>query len=69
VSLAVTKPATGRVVTVNLSATLPGGQVLAQLPLFLTVGVTGVTGGTYNATTHTVTATAGATQVVITPAS
>jgi hypothetical protein len=69
VSLAVTKPAARRIVTVNLSGTLPGGQVLVQLPIFSTVGVTSVTGGTYNATTHTVTATSGATQVVITLAS
>ncbi len=69
VSLAVAKPAAGRVVTVNLSGTLPGGAVLVQLPIFLTVGVTAVTGGTFNATTHTVTVTPGATQVVITLAS
>ncbi|HEX5402666.1 MAG TPA: hypothetical protein VFX16_10230, partial [Pseudonocardiaceae bacterium] len=69
VSLAVTKPAAGRVVTVNLSGTPPGGAVLVQLPVFLTVGVTAVTGGTFNATTHTVTVTPGATQVVITLAS
>jgi hypothetical protein len=69
VSIAVTKPAATRVVTVGLTGTLPGGPVLIQLPAFLTTGVNSVTGGTYNATTHTVTATAGATQVVITLAS
>jgi hypothetical protein len=65
VSLAVTKPST-RVVTVSLSGTLPGGAVLIQLPIFNSVGVTAVTGGTYNSSTHTVTAASGATQVVIT---
>lgn len=69
VSLAVTKPAAGRVVTVNLSGTLPGGPVLVQLPIFSSVAVTGVTGGSYHSTTHTVTATPGASQVVITLAS
>jgi hypothetical protein len=69
VSIAVTKPASTRVVTVSLSGTLPGGPVLIQLPVFLTVGVNSVTGGTYNATTHTVTAATGATQVAITLAS
>ncbi len=68
VSIAVTKPST-RVVTVNLSGTLPGGAVLIQLPIFNSVGVTAVTGGTYNSSTHTVTASSGATQVVITLAS
>jgi hypothetical protein len=69
VSLTVSKPGAGRVITVNLSGTLPGGAVLVQLPIFSSVAVTGVTGGTFNATTHTVTATSGATQVVITLAS
>jgi hypothetical protein len=69
VSIAVTKPAAGRVVTVNITGTAPGGAVYIQLPVFLTVGVTAVTGGSYNSTTHTVTATSGATQVSITLAS
>jgi hypothetical protein len=43
--------------------------VQIQLPIFLTVGVSAVSGGTYNATTHTVTATSGATTVTITLAS
>jgi len=68
VSIAVTKPST-RVVTVNLSGSLPGGAVLIQLPIFNSVGVSSVSGGTYNSSTHTVTATSGATQVVITLAS
>jgi hypothetical protein len=69
VSIAVTKPAATRVVTVTLTGTPPGGPVLIQLPVFLTTGVNAVTGGSYNATTHTVTATSGATQVTITLAS
>jgi hypothetical protein len=68
VALAVTKPGTGRVVTVTLSGSIPGA-VQIQLPIFLTVGVSAVSGGTYNATTHTVTATSGATTVTITLAS
>jgi hypothetical protein len=66
VSLAVTQPGAGRVITVNLTGTLPGGAVNIQLPIFLTSTVVSVTGGTFNATTRTVTANAGATQVVIT---
>jgi hypothetical protein len=69
VSLAVTKPGTGRVVTVSLSGTLPGGSVLIQLPIFATVGVSSVAGGSYNSSIHTVTANAGATTVTITLAS
>lgn len=68
VSIAVTKPST-RVVTVNLSGSLPGGAVLIQLPIFNSVSVSSVSGGTYNSSTHTVTANSGATQVVITLAS
>jgi hypothetical protein len=45
VSLAVTKPGAGRVITVNLSGSRPGG-VLIQLPVFLSVGVTAGSGGT-----------------------
>ena len=66
VSLAVTQPGAGRVITVNLSGTLPGGAVNIQLPIFATSTVVSVTGGAFNATTRTVTANAGATQVVIT---
>ncbi|HMG21658.1 MAG TPA: hypothetical protein VK607_10090, partial [Kofleriaceae bacterium] len=66
VSLAVTKPGTGRVITVNLTGTLPGGAVNIQLPIFATSTVVSVTGGSFNATTRTVTVNAGATQVVIT---
>jgi hypothetical protein len=69
VSIAVTQPAATRVVTVTLTGTPPAGPVLIQLPVFLTTGVSSVTNGSYNATTHTVTATTGATQVTITLAS
>ncbi len=69
VSLAISKPGAGRVITVNLSGALPGGSVFVQLPIFSSVAVTGVTGGSYDSTTHTVTASPGATQVVITLAS
>jgi hypothetical protein len=70
ISIAVTKPGATRVVTVSITGTPPGGPVEIQLPVFLTTGVNAVTGGSYNATTHTVTATAtGASQVVITLAS
>jgi len=68
VSIAVTQTST-RVVTVGLSGTLPGGAVQIQLPIFNSVGVNSVSGGTYNSSTHTVTAASGATQVVITLAS
>ncbi|GAA5200557.1 RICIN domain-containing protein [Rugosimonospora acidiphila] len=68
VSISVTKPST-RVVTVNLSGSLPGGAVSIQLPIFLSVGVNSVSGGTYNASTHTVTANSGATSIAITLAS
>jgi Ricin-type beta-trefoil lectin domain-like len=68
VSIAVTKPST-RVVTVTISGSPPGGPVYIQLPVFLTVGVNAVTGGSYNSTTHTVTATTGATTITITLAS
>jgi hypothetical protein len=66
VSLAVTKPAAGRVITVNLTGTLPGGTVFVQLPVFASSSVVSVTGGSFNATTQTVTVNAGATQAVIT---
>jgi hypothetical protein len=69
VSIAVTQPAATRVVTVTLTGTPPAGPVLIQLPVFLTTGVSSVGNGSYNATTHTVTATTGAAQVTITLAS
>ncbi len=70
VSIAVTKPGATRVVTVSITGTPPGGPIEIQLPIFLTTGVNSVTGGTYNSSTNTVTATStGATQVTITLAS
>ena len=69
VSIAVTKPASVRVVSVTLTGTPPAGPVLIQLPVFLTTTVTTVTGGTYNSVTHTVTATTGAPTITITLAS
>jgi hypothetical protein len=66
VSLAVTKPAAGRVITVTLSGTLPGGPVSVQLPVFATSTVVSVSGGSFDSATRTVTVAAGATQVVIT---
>ena len=66
VSLAITKPAAGRVITVNLTGTLPGGPVFVQLPVFASATVVTVSGGTYNATTRTVTVNPGTTTVAIT---
>ncbi|MFJ7214997.1 RICIN domain-containing protein [Amycolatopsis sp. NPDC098790] len=58
VSLAVSGSSGARVVTVTLSGSLPGGAVSIQLPVFFSTGVNSVNGGSYNASTHTVTATA-----------
>jgi hypothetical protein len=70
VSIAVTKPGATRVVTVSITGTPPGGPIEIQLPVFLTTGVNSVTGGSYNSSTSTVTATStGASQVTITLAS
>jgi hypothetical protein len=68
VSLATTRPGTGRVITVTLSGTRPqpAGAISIQLPVFATSSVVSVTGGTFNAQTQTVTANAGATQIAIT---
>lgn len=55
-----------RVVTVTLSGTLPGGPVLVRLPAFIDSGVSAVQGGTYDASTHAVTVTAGTTSISIT---
>lgn len=66
VSLAVTRPAAGRVITLSLTGTLPGGPVFVQLPVFASSTVVSVTGGSFNAATQTVTVNAGATQAVIT---
>lgn len=69
VRIAVTKPGSARVVTVSLTGALPGGTVAVQLPVFLSAGVTSVSGGSYDPGTHTVTATPGASTVTITLAS
>lgn len=70
VSVAVTKPGATRVGTVSITGTPPGGPIEIQLPVFLTTGVNSVTGGSYNPSANTVTATStGATQVTITLAS
>ena len=66
VSLATTRPGTGRVITVNLSGSLPGGPVFVQLPVFASTTVVSVSGGTFNAGTRTVTVNPGGTNVVIT---
>jgi hypothetical protein len=66
VSLAVTNPGGGRVITVSLSGTLPSGSVQIQLPIFTSVGVTSVTGGTYDSAAHSVTVTPGTTTISIT---
>lgn len=58
VSIGVTRPGTGRVITVSITGTPPAGAVLISLPVFATSTVAGVTGGSYNATTRTVTASA-----------
>jgi hypothetical protein len=55
-----------RIITVDLCGVLPGGPVLVELPIFMSVGVANVvSGGTYDATTQTVTVTPGAMSVVI----
>jgi hypothetical protein len=55
-----------RTITIELCGALPGGAVLVQLPIFQSVGVTRVvSGGSYDASTQTVTVTPGATTVVI----
>jgi hypothetical protein len=69
VSLAVTKPGSGRVITVTFSGTLPGGAIAIQLPIFNSVAVNSVNGGTYDSTAHSVTVTPGTTTVTITLAS
>jgi hypothetical protein len=56
VAIAVTGSTGARVVRVSLSGSVPSGAVSIQLPIFLSVGVSSVTGGTYNSGTHTVTA-------------
>jgi len=66
VSIATTNPGGGRVITVTLSGTQPGGPVLISLPVFFGSTVASVSNGTYNASTHTVTANQSATTITIT---
>ena len=66
ISITTTRPGSQRVVTFSLSGTWPGGAVLLQLPSFQSSGVSNVQGGTYDATTNTVTVAHGASQVVVT---
>ncbi|MEV5752474.1 hypothetical protein AB0L00_32055 [Actinoallomurus sp. NPDC052308] len=56
VSIAVTNPG-ARVITVTVTGTPPAGPAYISLPVFYSSSVTSVTGGSYNAGTHTVTAT------------
>ena len=66
VSISTSTSSGKRVVTVSLSGTLPGGAVSVQLPVFTSVGVTAVSGGSYNSATHVVSVNSGTTQVAIT---
>jgi hypothetical protein len=50
----------------SLPGTWPGGSVYLQLPSFQSAGVSKVQGGTYDATTNTVTVSASTTQIVVT---
>jgi hypothetical protein len=56
---------TPRVITVTLCGTLPGGTVYIQLPLFNSVGVTSVQGGTYDSTNKSITVNSGTMVVTI----
>ncbi len=62
-------PGSTRVITVTLSGTLPAGAIAIQLPIFNSVAVNSVSGGTYDSTAHSVTVTPGTTTVTITLAS
>jgi hypothetical protein len=53
----------GRLVTVALSGTTPSNDIRVQLPSFASAGVQKVTGGTWDASTGTVTVTPGHTSV------
>jgi hypothetical protein len=65
-SLTITKPGTARIITLNLTGTPPNGAVYLQLPIFNTSTITNVTGGTYNPTTHTITANPDTTTITTT---
>ncbi|NUP48249.1 MAG: hypothetical protein HOW97_13195 [Catenulispora sp.] len=69
VSISTSTSSGTRVITVNLTGTLPGGAVSVQLPVFTSVGVTAVSGGSYNSSTHSVSVNSGTTSVTITLAS
>lgn len=69
VSISTSTSSGTRVVTVTLSGTLPAGAVSVQLPVFTSVGVTAVSGGSYNSSTHSVSVNSGTTTVAITLAS
>ncbi|MBP2326740.1 hypothetical protein JOF56_007125 [Kibdelosporangium banguiense] len=66
VSFSTSRPGTGRVITVDLTGTLPNGPIYVQLPVFAGSTVTAVSGGTYNSANRTVTVTSGARQITIT---
>ena len=66
VSIATTKSGSQRVVTLSLSGVWPKGAILLQLPSFQSAGVSNVQGGTYDATTSTVTVSSGSSRVVVT---
>jgi len=55
VRITTTSQGGNRVVHVSLSGHLPGNDVQVQLPVFADAGVQSVTGGGYDAATHTVT--------------
>ena len=54
-----------RVVRVSLSGDLPGNDIQVQLPAFADEGVRAVSGGSYNAATHTVTMRGRTTSIVL----
>jgi hypothetical protein len=57
--IATTSSRGNRVVRVSLSGRLPGDDVRVQLPVFADAGVRSVSGGSYDAATHTVTMSQG----------
>ena len=58
--------ASPRVITVTLCGSLPNGAITVDLPTLASAGVGSVTGGTYNASTQSVTVTPGTQTVTIT---
>jgi hypothetical protein len=59
VQISTTGTASARIVRVALSGQLPGNDIQVQLPAFASAGVRGVVGGSYDASTHTVTMSPG----------